>query len=215
MRPWPPPSPLRITTTALDVLTADLPGGINRVDRTDGRRTSELWDSPPILSTMVSNAAGPGGQLRLGAALRRAWLGYQQRLDEAMADAGFDDRRFPDGRVLRICSDPAGTTISAIGRQLGITRQGAGKIVAHLRDRGYLEVADSATSGREKTVTVTARAVDYLAAQRSAARSIESQLRTELGPEGWVSLGQLLEALEPEELRMRDYLSRSGYPDAR
>ena len=133
-----------------------------------------------------------------------------------MADAGFDDRRFPDGRVLRICSDPAGTTISAIGRQLGITRQGAGKIVASLRDRGYVDVADSAISGREKMVTVTSRAVEYLAAQRNAARSIESQLRKEIGSEGMASLGRLLEALgTEEELRMRDYLSKSKNPDSR
>jgi DNA-binding MarR family transcriptional regulator len=137
-------------------------------------------------------------------------------LDEAMAEAGFDDRRFPDGRVLRICSDPAGTTISEIGRQLGITRQGAGKVVATLRDRGYVDVGDSATSGREKAVTVTARATEYLAAQRKAARSIESQLQTELGPEGLASLGRLLEALGPEkEVRMRDYLAGSTYPDTR
>jgi len=157
----------------------------------------------------------PDGQVRLGAALRRAWLGYQRRLDEAMAEAGFDDRRFPDGRVLRICSDPGGTTISEIGRQLGITRQGAGKIVVNLRDRGYVDVGDSATSGREKSVMLTPRAFDYLAAQRNAARSIEGQLRTELGPEGFASLGRLLEALGTEELRMRDYLSKSRYPDTR
>ncbi len=30
----------------------------------------------------------PGGPLRLGASLRRAWVGYQRRLDEEMADSG-------------------------------------------------------------------------------------------------------------------------------
>ncbi len=70
----------------------------------------------------------------LGVALRRAWLGYQLRVDRAMAEAGFGERRFPDGRVLRMCSGEAGSTISAIGRELGITRQGASKVVTHLRD---------------------------------------------------------------------------------
>ena len=31
----------------------------------------------------------------------------------------------PDGRVLRLCSAEGGATISSIGRELGITRQGA------------------------------------------------------------------------------------------
>ena len=146
-------------------------------------------------------------QVGLGAALRRAWVGYQRRLDEELAAAGFADRSFPDGRVLRMCSDPAGTTISRIGRELEITRQGASKIVANLRDRRYVTVSASATNGREKTVKLTPRAVDYLAAQRKAARGIERQLRTELGPEGFASLRRLLEALgEDEEMRMSVYL---------
>lgn len=145
--------------------------------------------------------------------MRRAWIGYQHRLDEAMAAEGFEDRRFPDGRVLRLCSAPEGTTISGIGRELGMTRQGAGKIVANLRDRGYVEVRASATSGREKDVTLTQRAVDYLAAQRRAARRIERQVQDDLGPEGVASLFHLLGALGGgEDERMRDYLRRMRNP---
>ena len=185
---------------------------------------------------MVSNPTGPspaiapasrrrGSQqperleahVGLGAALRRAWIGYQVRLDEAMSAAGFDDRRFPDGRVLRMCSDPAGTTISQIGRELGITRQGAGKIVGALHDRGYVEVGASMSSGREKTVTLTPRATAYLTAQRKAARRIERQLGAEIGHDGLASLHQLLDALGGgEDLRMNVYLrgklSHSGVP---
>jgi DNA-binding MarR family transcriptional regulator len=86
-----------------------------------------------------------------------------------------------------MCSAPEGTTIAQIGRQLAITRQGASKIVASLRDRdrdrdrGYVTVTASPTNGREKTVQLTPRAYDYLAAHRSAARGIERQLQAELG----------------------------------
>ena len=128
-----------------------------------------------------------------------------------MAEAGFGERRFPDGRVLRVCSRQGGATISAIGRELGITRQGAGKVVAHLRDRGYVAIADSVTSGREKAVTVTGRGRDYLGAQRAAARAIENELRAALGEDGFTGLFSLLAALDragPE--RMRTYLRRSS-----
>ena len=121
----------------------------------------------------ANGRADPRGHTRsvvgLGPALRRAWVGYQQRLDEAMAAAGFDDRRFPDGQVLRLCSDPAGATIVAIGRELDITRQGASKVVSRLRDRGYVSIADSSTSGREKSVTLSPHGAAYLEAQRKAA----------------------------------------------
>ena len=146
----------------------------------------------------------------LGPALRHAWVGYQRRLDAAMADAGFTDRFFPDGRVLRMCRDTE-TTISQIGRELAITRQGAGKIVAGLRDRGYVSIVTSPTSAREKTVVLTERAHEYLAAQRTAVRKIDSRLRKSLGPEGFTALARLLDLLGAgEDLRLRDYLREKG-----
>jgi DNA-binding MarR family transcriptional regulator len=153
----------------------------------------------------------PSTSLGLGAALRRAWLGYQLRLDRAMAEAGFGERKFPDGRVLRLCSGEAGSTISAIGRELGVTRQGASKVVSHLRDRGYVTVADSITSKREKSVILTRRGIDYLAHQRAAARTIEDELRAELGEAGLSALGALLDALDAGEgVQLRAYLRRSS-----
>jgi len=145
----------------------------------------------------------------LGTALRRAWVGYQRRLDEDMAAAGFADRGFPDGRVLRMCSGPTETTVSHIGRELGITRQGASKIVAGLRDRRYVTMRSSATDGREKIVTLTPRAVAYLAAQRKAARAIERRLRNDLGQEAFEVLYRLLESFgSDEDIRLRDYLRK-------
>lgn len=153
-----------------------------------------------------------GAPVALGAALRRAWIGYQRRLDEELTAMGFDDRGFPDGRVLRMCSGPDEVTISQIGRQLGITRQGASKSVASLRERGYVTVQPSATSGREKVVALTSRAVDYLTAQAAAARSIERRMRRELGPAGFSGLYRLLEALGGgDQPPMRDYLEKMAH----
>jgi DNA-binding MarR family transcriptional regulator len=131
-------------------------------------------------------------------------------LDDALAAAGFDERRFPDGRVLRICSNSAEATISQIGRELGITRQGASKIVASLRDRQYVTLKPSAQDGREKIVTLTPRAIDYLATHRKAARKIERQLRAEVGAESLDTLYRLLQALGGDEQpRMSDYLRKA------
>jgi DNA-binding MarR family transcriptional regulator len=135
------------------------------------------------------------GRARLGGALLSGWLGYRRRMDEELAARGFADRRFPDGLVLHMCARSEDTTISQIGRGLGISRQGASKVVAGLRDRGYVTVTASATSGREKIVRLTSRAVDYLTARREAARAIERQVRTEAGPGGLEKLYSLLELL--------------------
>ena len=142
----------------------------------------------------------------LGPALRRAWVGYQLRLDAAMAVAGFTDRQFPDGRVLRLCRDRP-TSISQIGRDLGITRQGAHKIVASLRARGYVRLRTSPTNESERIVELTPRARDYLSAHRKAARTIERQLQTEIGTDAYAALTALLDALVVDDQPgMRDYL---------
>ncbi len=152
-------------------------------------------------------------EVGLGGALRRAWVGYQRRLDEELATAGFGDRGFPDGRVLRICSRSDEVTISQIGRELGITRQGASKIVASLRDRRYVTLTASPTDGREKMVRLTARAVDFLVTQRKAARAIEHRLRAEIGADAFDSLSALLDALGGDEQPLlRNYFRERHRP---
>jgi DNA-binding MarR family transcriptional regulator len=146
----------------------------------------------------------------LGGALRRAWVGYQRLLDEELAAVGFEDRSLPDGRVLRICARNPEATISAIGRELGMTRQGAAKLVASLRDCGYVTLDPSPASGREKRITLTPRAREYLTAHRAAARGIERRLRAQLGEDVYQGLFLLLEALgSQEQRRMRDYIRRA------
>jgi DNA-binding MarR family transcriptional regulator len=148
----------------------------------------------------TSGEAGPD-PLPLGAALRHAWIGYRDWLDRELAAAGFGKTGAPDGRVLRLCSETAEVTISEIGRELGVTRQAASKIVAGLRDGGYVSLSPSATDGREKMVRLTAHALDYLRAQRAAERRIESRLRRELGVEAYDALQGLLEALSRRDVR--------------
>jgi DNA-binding MarR family transcriptional regulator len=145
--------------------------------------------------------------VRLGGALSRAWVGYHRRLDTELAARGFADHGFPDGRVLRICKASSEVTISQIGRDLGITRQGASKLVASLRDRHYVTLSRSPTDRREKRVKLTPRAVAYLAARRRAARRIERQVRLQLGADTFQSLHLLLRVLGGDEQpRIRDYI---------
>jgi DNA-binding MarR family transcriptional regulator len=157
-----------------------------------------------IYARLIVN--GDGGPA-LGPALRRAWVGWRRRLDAELAAAGFADHGFPDGRVLRTCLRFPEVTVSEIGRELAITRQGASKIVSSLAARGYVTLAPSPDDRREKRVELTPRATAYLAAHREAAARIERQLRAELGDAPFDSLAALLAALGGgEQPRMSDYL---------
>ena len=157
-----------------------------------------------------AKADGPQ-QPALGTALRRAWVGYRMRLDREMAAAGFADRSLPDGRILHLCAAPDGVSVSEVGRQLGITRQGASKAVARLHERGYVELRPSPEDRREKVARLTERAEGYLAAQRRANAALARRLRNEVGDEAIDALYRLLSALGPEDVpRMRDYLRSAG-----
>ena len=83
---------------------------------------------------------------------------------------------------------------------------GAGKIVASLRDGQYVTVQPSTADAREKIVTVTDRAHDYLAAKRQARQTIERDLRLRLGAEKLDALYSLLDELCPDDHKARDYL---------
>jgi DNA-binding MarR family transcriptional regulator len=177
-----------------------------------------MWEGP-IMTRLGGSTGGarpgapvesPDAEVGLGPGLRRAWVGYQQQLDAELAAAGFDDRRFPDGRVLRMCTRSNDTTTSQIGRELGITRQGANKIVAQLVECGYVTLTSSPKDRREKIVLPTPRALDYLAAHRTAARKIDRRLRDQMGNDAFSALRQLLETLgQDADLRLRVYLRRT------
>jgi DNA-binding MarR family transcriptional regulator len=123
-------------------------------------------------------------------------------MDEELAAQGFTDHRFADRSVLRMCSGPEDTTISQIGRGLGITRQGASKIVGGLSRRGYVTVTTSPTNGREKIVRLTGRGAEYRAAMRQAAQTLERQLRAEVGSQELESFYRVLDALAGGEQAM-------------
>jgi DNA-binding MarR family transcriptional regulator len=171
--------------------------------------------APARTRSDVSDARDPesGG---LGADLRRAWLGYHQRLNTELADEGFADRSLPDGRVLRLCAREADTTISGIGRRLGISRQGAAKIVASLVERGYVTATTSRTNGRAKVVAVTPRAADYLQSIRRARLEIDAALRAELGDKPFAALEHLLRAIATDDDASQSvFLGPSGQAAAR
>lgn len=159
---------------------------------------------------MTAKRSAGAGPPNLGVALRQAWVGYRRRLDEELARAGFGDRGFPDGRVLHICAREADVTISSIGRELGMTRQGASKLVASLRARGYVTLQPSPDDAREKRVVLTARAREFLRVQREAAHRIEEAVTDELGSPGTDALRRLLEHLGGDEQpRLSDYIAES------
>lgn len=150
-------------------------------------------------------------EMKLGSSLRRAWIGYHLLLEQEMAAAGWRRRGFPDDRVLHLCARSPQITVSGIGRELGVTRQGASKVVAGLREHGLVTLHPSPDDGRERLVLLTSSARGYLAAQRKIAGTIEGRVRAELGAGAFEALSALLELLggdDNDPPRLREFLHR-------
>ena len=158
-------------------------------------------DSTPSLSA----ALGPRSVM-LGSDISFGSTSPWPRLGSASAD-------FPMGECCGCVQARRDRRSRRSDESWGITRQGAGKVVGRLSESGYVTVGDSATSRREKSVTLTARGVDYLRAQRAAARAIEDEVRAAVGDTGFSSLHAMLKALDVGDgARLRTYLRRSVEP---
>ena len=86
-------------------------------------------------------------------------------------------------------------TISDIGRQFDVSRQAASKIVAELRERGYMQVTASTTDQREKVVELTPKAIEHVTARLRAAGELDRAIRERIGDAGLDELYKVLEAV--------------------
>lgn len=141
---------------------------------------------------MVVEAGPWTPQTDLGQAASVAWWSYVMRVDAEMESAGFPERRFPMGYLIALYAQPGPMTISQMGRRFAISRQAASKIVADLRDRGYVQTTTSTTDQREKVVDLTPTAIEYVTARRRAASALDDEIRKRVGEAGLAELYRLL-----------------------
>ncbi|WP_411136589.1 MarR family winged helix-turn-helix transcriptional regulator [Streptomyces sp. C10] len=144
---------------------------------------------------MVAHFSEGSGTPTLGPQLVRSWIGYRRRVERKLASSGFTDRPLPDGMILRLCVANEGLTVSRIGREMQISRQGASKLVADLCERGFLSLEKSPGDGREKIVRPTSDAIAFLQAFHEARRAVDEEIREHLGDEAVRALASLTELL--------------------
>jgi DNA-binding MarR family transcriptional regulator len=112
-----------------------------------------------------------------------------------MEAAGFPERRFAMNYVFALYAQPGPMTISEMGRQFDVSRQAASKIVAELRERGYVELTASSRDQREKVVELTPKALEHVTARKRAAAQLDRTIRRRVGDEGLDALRKALEAV--------------------
>ncbi|BBX95136.1 MarR family winged helix-turn-helix transcriptional regulator [Mycobacterium lacus] len=134
-------------------------------------------------------------QTDLGTALRMAWWSYVRRVDMEMESAGFPERNYSMNYVFALYAQPGPMTISEMGRLFAISRQAASKVVAELRERGYVRATPSVTDQREKVVELTTKATDFMTARLKVAAALDNQIRERIGDAGLDELHRGLAAI--------------------
>jgi DNA-binding MarR family transcriptional regulator len=97
-----------------------------------------------------------------------------------VAEASFGDLRPSHGHVFQhLQGGPI--TISGLAERLGVTHQGASKVVIELEDFGYLVRQPDPADQRIRRVALTDRGREAIAAGRKARAAVNEELRAILG----------------------------------
>ncbi len=106
--------------------------------------------------------------------------------------AGFPDITQADSDVL-VHVGPDGTTMAAIARARGVSKQAMQGAVKSLVTRGYLEIAPDPDDARARRVTHTQKGRDLVATLDLIKSELHAAIEAELGPD---RLQDLREALD-------------------
>ncbi|HZX25611.1 MAG TPA: MarR family transcriptional regulator [Telluria sp.] len=115
-----------------------------------------------------------------GILLNLAYGVFKDDLHAALAKAGYDDLGPSFGYVFRLLADQP-RSLAEVAAQLGITPQGALKIVDEMVARRYVERSAHPQDGRIKLLSLTARGRQALAAAHAFHLRFERELAASIG----------------------------------
>jgi DNA-binding MarR family transcriptional regulator len=130
---------------------------------------------------------------------------------QRIAADGFGDLRPAHGYVFQHLV-PGPVAISELARRLGMTAQGASKLVIELEGYGYLARQTDPADRRSHTVTLSVRGWAAIEAGRSARAAVTAQLREVLGEPAADDLVASLQRLAEHTGGLRRLLARRLRP---
>jgi DNA-binding MarR family transcriptional regulator len=133
----------------------------------------------------------------LGVLLTLALGAFKERMHAHLSDAGYDDLGPSFGFVFRSLAQQPLSLVELAGR-LGMSSQGALKIVSEMIERGYVERRDDADDARVRRLLLTARGEAALREARRFHARIERELVASLGDKWVAAMRVALEAIAGE-----------------
>jgi DNA-binding MarR family transcriptional regulator len=130
----------------------------------------------------LSSGAPPLERWPLPGLLRGARAVFGSVIREALADADCDDLP-PNGPFVIGAIARTSAPLSAVIRQLGVSKQAAGQLVDTLVIRGYLDRSADPGDRRRLVVRLTKRGEEAATVIRSAVDSLEAEMEEAMGHE--------------------------------
>jgi DNA-binding MarR family transcriptional regulator len=122
-----------------------------------------------------------------------AFVAFVDEMHVELARAGYPDLGRSYGYVFRAL-DGERLTVSQLAARLGMTKQGAAKIVNEMRDRGYVERSADAADARVRRLDLSSRGRAALAAARRFHAGYEARLAARVGIRRAATVRSVLES---------------------
>jgi DNA-binding MarR family transcriptional regulator len=121
------------------------------------------------------------GSVDFGILLGLAYQSFVDSLRATLSSSGFTDLGAAYGYVFRALDDEPLQT-AQLAQRLGMSDQGAAKIVTEMEARGYVERSPDPRDGRARRIRLTGRGKLALKTAREFHASFERDLRRKHGP---------------------------------
>ncbi|HEY0060647.1 MAG TPA: MarR family winged helix-turn-helix transcriptional regulator [Telluria sp.] len=122
---------------------------------------------------------------------------FKTELHKVMAQKGFDDLGSSFGYVFRMLR-PQPLSLKQVAANLGITAQGALKVINDMEAKGYVERHDEPGDGRMKRLALTRRALAAMAEAQRFHMQFELDLAKKFGEKQVAGMRRILEALHAD-----------------
>lgn len=143
--------------------------------------------------------------LPLARLLSAATRSLIERMHGELAQAGHPGMRPAYGYAMLAIGEE-GSTTSRLASELGMTKQGAAKLVSALEELGYVERAAHAEDRRAQLLTLTAKGFDLQRRSAEIQERLEEEWAARIGPRDMRALRRGLERAtehEPGDARLR------------
>jgi DNA-binding MarR family transcriptional regulator len=135
-----------------------------------------------------------GRQVDLGTLLFIPYRYTEDRIFQALRNAGFDDWTLAQCRVFQRVA-PDGSRLTDLAEQAQMTKQSAGVMVDQLERLGYVRRVPDPTDGRARLIVIEQRGRGAVEVAMATLDEILAEWKTYLGTRNFTMLHQILDQL--------------------